>query len=282
LITRLVAIIPAFFVILFTGEENVDELLVLSQVILSMQLAFAVIPLIHFVSNKSTMGKFTIKPLTRTFAWLIATILVYLNIRMLIEEFTPVFQAPELWPKILIIFVGVVFTYLLVFIIIQPFWMKNKLKATQPIHSPANVLSEFSIPAYKKIAIALDFTKYDQKLIESAVGQGKEDTSYLLIHVVESASARLLGNETADFEAVNDKRQLNSYIEQLTGMGLQVEGALGYKNRASEIVRLVKQYGADLLVIGAHGHTGFKDFVYGQTVNTVRHELKVPVLVVNL
>ena len=61
LITRLIALVPALIVILIYGEENVTDLLTFSQVILSLQLGFAVIPLIHFVSNKTTMGKFAIK-----------------------------------------------------------------------------------------------------------------------------------------------------------------------------------------------------------------------------
>src|SRR5205085_12335394 len=79
LLTRLIAIIPAVIVILVNGESNINSLLVLSQVILSLQLGFAVIPLIHFVSDKKTMGKFTIKPYVQVLAWLVTTVLVYLN-----------------------------------------------------------------------------------------------------------------------------------------------------------------------------------------------------------
>ncbi|MDP9230536.1 MAG: Nramp family divalent metal transporter, partial [Bacteroidota bacterium] len=82
LMTRMIAIIPAVIVILINGENNIDSLLVLSQVILSLQLGFAVIPLIHFVSDKKTMGSFAIKPIVKFLAWAIATILVYLNLRM--------------------------------------------------------------------------------------------------------------------------------------------------------------------------------------------------------
>ena len=78
LITRLLAIVPAALVILINGEDNVDSLLIFSQVVLSMQLGFAVIPLIHFVSDKRTMGKFAIKPLIKISAWVITILLVYL------------------------------------------------------------------------------------------------------------------------------------------------------------------------------------------------------------
>jgi manganese transport protein len=76
LMTRLIAIIPAVIVILINGEDNIDSLLILSQVILSLQLGFAIIPLIHVVSDKKTMGTFAIKPLTKMLAWLITSVLV--------------------------------------------------------------------------------------------------------------------------------------------------------------------------------------------------------------
>ena len=75
---------------------------------------------------------------------------------------------------------------------------------------------------------------------------------------------------------------MDSYVLQLQSRGFTAEGFLGYKNRVKEIVRIVKGVNADMLVMGAHGHTGIKDFIYGETVNTVRHELKIPVLIVNL
>src|SRR5678809_127151 len=91
LITRVIAIIPAVIVILSTGEKNITSLLVLSQVVLSLQLGFAIIPLIHFVSDKKTMGVFTIKPIVQILAWLITSVLVYLNVRMVTEQATDYF-----------------------------------------------------------------------------------------------------------------------------------------------------------------------------------------------
>src|SRR5580692_1715622 len=75
LITRLLAIIPSLILIIFFGETKVDGLLILSQVILSVQLGFAIIPLIHFVSDKGSMGKFSISLLTKAFSWAVAVIL---------------------------------------------------------------------------------------------------------------------------------------------------------------------------------------------------------------
>jgi manganese transport protein len=132
------------------------------------------------------------------------------------------------------------------------------------------------------VAIALDFSDHDEKLIAYALGQGGSETSYLLIHIVESASARMLGRQSADFETRDDQHRLESYQEQMRTQGYRTEIRLGYEHRTKEIVRIVKEDQVDLLVIGAHGHAGLKDFIYGETVNSVRHELKIPVLIVNL
>ena len=284
LITRLIAIIPALIVIIIYGEENVDALLILSQVILSLQLGFAIIPLIHFVSDKKTMGAFAIKLPTKILAWLIASVLVFLNLKMLVNEMGPVFENGAAWQKILLGLAGALCIALLVYIIINPFITKTPKPVSIKIHPEPdlNTFRNLNIPSFNKIAIALDFSVHDEKLLAYAIGQGKKDTHYLLVHIVESASAKLFGQESDDYESRKDKERMDSYVAELQARGFTAEGYLGYKNRAKEIVRIAKGVNADMLVMGAHGHTGLQDFIYGETVNTVRHELKIPVLIVNL
>jgi manganese transport protein len=79
LVTRLVAVIPAMFVAIFYGERGTAELLVLSQVILSLQLSFAVVPLVSFTSNRLKMGRFVNSRLVTATAWLVAGIIIALN-----------------------------------------------------------------------------------------------------------------------------------------------------------------------------------------------------------
>jgi manganese transport protein len=141
---------------------------------------------------------------------------------------------------------------------------------------------QFEIPIYNKIAIALDFSENDKKLISYAIGQGNKSTKYFLLHIVESASAKLWGSESDDYETRKDHAQLDAYVAQLKEKGFNASSLLGFRNRAKEIVRLVKESGADMLVVGAHGHTGVKDLIYGETVNSVRHELSIPILMVSL
>ena len=88
LITRLIAVIPAFFVALWYGEKGTAELLVLSQVILSMQLSFAVIPLVMFTSDKLKMGEFVNKTTLKIIAWIISAVIIVLNLYLLYQTFS--------------------------------------------------------------------------------------------------------------------------------------------------------------------------------------------------
>jgi manganese transport protein len=77
--TRFLALIPAILVILWRGEEGTYDLLILSQVILSFQLPFAVIPLIHFTGRKDLMGEMVTRPFWKVVAWGVAVLLTGLN-----------------------------------------------------------------------------------------------------------------------------------------------------------------------------------------------------------
>jgi manganese transport protein len=282
LITRSLAIIPAVLVIGLSGEGRVDQLLVLSQVVLSLQLGFAVIPLIHFVSDRKKMGAFRIKKMTRVFAWVIAALLLFLNLKLVLEEGMLLFNMPGYWIwKILSVGLLLGALALLLYILIYP-WMRKEEVKDVALHGEGHVITKLEIPTFRKIAVALDFSRQDEKLLAFAIGQGRPDSSYILIHVVESASARMLGKQSDDLETRTDQERLNSYQSSLEKNNYRAVTRLGYIQRTKEIVRIVKEEGADMLVIGAHGHTGLKDFIYGETVNTVRHELKIPVLIVNL
>jgi manganese transport protein len=282
LLTRLVAIAPAVIVIVISGENNIDDLLVFSQVILSLQLGFAVIPLIHFVSDKQTMGIYAIKPFVQFLAWLIATVLVYLNLRMLFEQASLFFTSSNstLW-KIVIIISAILFIILLSIAILYPLLRKKPLAVSVQVHEENLPVFEYkTLSKYNKVAVTLDFSERDEKVLLHAITQAGEGSTVILIHVVESVSAKLLGEESYDLETQKDKQKLEDYAAQIRKQGLNAETQLGFKYRTKEIARLVKESGADLLIIGAHGHKGVKDWLYGETIDAVRHQLKIPVLIV--
>jgi manganese transport protein len=83
LITRGIAIIPAALVIGIAGENKVTPLLILSQVVLSFQLPFAVIPLIQFTSSRAKMGEFVNSRPTIVIAWLMAAAILFFNAELL-------------------------------------------------------------------------------------------------------------------------------------------------------------------------------------------------------
>jgi manganese transport protein len=283
LLTRLVAIVPAIFVILLMGESQTDSLLILSQVILSVQLGFAVIPLIHFVSDKATMGQFAIRPIIRLLAWGCAALLVWLNLKLVVEEAAPFIAAPGNFGwKVLILAGSTCGIALLAYVTMHPWIQRQARRKTPQVHPQPGTLSDWTAPAFRHIAIALDFSEHDEKLLAYAIGQGGKDGHYLLIHVVESASARMLGQESDDFETRKDQERLDLYSALLREKGFESHTVLGFRHRSREIARIVREEQADMLVIGSHGHTGLKDLIYGETVNAVRHELKVPVLIVSL
>jgi manganese transport protein len=284
LLTRLVAITPAVIVILINGEKDINNLLVLSQVVLSLQLGFAIIPLIHFVSDKKTMGVYTIKPLVQVFAWLITSVLVYLNVRMVTEQASKFFiTSDSLTWKVIILLGGVIFLTLMVIAILYPIINKKPKPVSLVVHEEIKTsIDDLPLPSYSRVAIALNFSSHDEQLIAHALAQARKGANIYLIHIVESASAKVLGTEADDLETRKDQERLDSYVRLLQEKGYTAESRLGFRNRNKEIPRLVKEANADLLIIGAHGHSGVKDWIYGETIDAVRHQLRIPVLIVNL
>lgn len=87
LITRLIAVIPALIVTILYGEKGTTNLLILSQVILSVQLSFAVVPLVIFTSDKRKMGSFVNKPVLKYSAWVISAVIIVFNLFLLYQTF---------------------------------------------------------------------------------------------------------------------------------------------------------------------------------------------------
>jgi len=283
LLTRLIAVTPAFLTIYYFGDKMIDSLLILSQVILSLQLGFAVIPLIFLVSDKRSMGDFAIGPATRIAAWTIATILVYLNTNLVINQLVPFFRGDEsMMLKILVAFGCALMVFLFLAMILIPLFRWRLNKPVVPMHGDIVELQNLQVKPVHKIAIALDFTVADEKLIAYAVSQGKTEAGYLLIHVVESASAKFLGSKVDDQESRRDEDRLRNYTEQLLRKGFKAEFALGYNDRVEDIISIVNDSSAGLLVMGAHRHKGIRDYIFGQTIEAVRHRLQIPVLIVNV
>ncbi len=283
LITRLLAIAPAIFTILYFGEDALGSLLVLSQVVLSLQLGFAIIPLIHFNSNKKWMGAFTMKPWVKILAWLSALIIVYLNISLVVDEISGYIKSGEVNTIVIyavIIPIALACLALLIYVFVHPFIIKDDNITKVLPHGKAQAITDYEPVLYKHIGITIDFSKNDQLVIQNALQQGNINSRYTLIHIVETAAARYLGDDVGDRESKLDEENLFVYQQQLEANGYSANYKIGFGNTAQSIAEIVSESEMDFLVMGAHGHKGIKDLIFGTTVDAVRHKINVPVLIV--
>jgi len=279
LLTRLLAIVPAVVVIVLFGDKEVGQMLIFSQVLLSMQLAFAVIPLIHFVSDREKMGEFVIGPYLRFFSWLIAAVIAVLNFQLVFEEVRGWLQdVDNIFLQALIVAGASGLLLLLLMTIVYPWVMKRK-PTRLDVHASFEDMEFRAASSFRTILLALDFSKSDEKVISQVLQYSPDACKLLLIHVVESASVKYTGGLSDDLEAREDMERLKQYATLLRERNYEVDYALRYNNRIKAIKECCEQHGADLLIVGSHGHTGLKDIIFGETVNKLRHAVKIPVLI---
>ena len=283
IITRLIAIVPAVIVISIFGESVTGKMLILSQVILSLQLGFAIIPLIHFVSDKSKMKGFHISKTTQIASWIVALIIVSLNAKLVFNEIQGWLETSNhpllLWFTVVPLAIG--FLILLLYIVLKPFIAKFKHKIEN--HSPHNFKLDFIKSASydkKNIAISVDFSNADEIAINSAFELGGTNANYTLIHIVETIGAIIYGENIEDHETTIDEKLLADYQEMLTEKGFKVQTKLGFGKPNTVIPKIVNDSNFDILVMGTHGHTGFKDILFGTTVDKLRHKISIPLLIV--
>ncbi|MEW5676646.1 Nramp family divalent metal transporter [Flavobacterium enshiense] len=283
IITRLIAIVPAFITIVYFGEEATGKLLILSQVILSLQLGFAIIPLIHFVSDNTKMKGFAIGKYTRIASWLIALVIVSLNARLVFDEIKGWIETSEnpIYIWIFVVPLAVAAVLLLLYIIVKPFLEKTMAHPTLVPHIKKVVVREAEKPiVYSNIAVALDFSTTDEKSIESALQLGGKEANYTIIHVVETVGAMVYGDEIEDFETSSDSNYLQDYKKALEAKGYKVAIKLDFGSPKKSIAKIVNEGNFDILILGAHGHHWFKDLLFGTTVDAVRHSISIPLLII--
>ena len=283
LLTRMMAIIPAFYTILYFGEGALGGLLVLSQVVLSLQLGFAVIPLIHFNSDQTKMKEYAINTWVKILAWLTALIIVSLNVQLVIEEIGSWLKNTTInvwWIYLLVIPVIVLIFALLVYVFIMPFFKNSESHSSNVPHGEALEIGEIQPIQYHKVGISVDFSKNDRNTLRHALLQSGKDAEYHLIHIVETAGARFHGEKVLDHETQSDTDNLEKYKLNLEELGYKITIAIGYGTAAKAISEIVKERELDLLVMGAHGHSGLSDLIFGTTVEKVRHNVNIPIMIV--
>jgi len=287
LITRLAAILPAVVVILMAGEASVYRLLIFSQVVLSLQLPFAVVPLVRFTGSRQKMGPFASRFWVHGLAWSVAAVLIGLNGKLLYEQIADwgARAGSNGWMVTAMVApIAVALGGLLLWLIFR------KEKPIEPILAvtPDEVVAgaRAAKRQVRRIGAALEVKATDASIVAEAAALARtHEADLVLIHIVEGVGGQWYGPQTGDYESRNDEAYLqgvaNSLKRELTPHGVSdVRAVLGFGDVPRQIMRIAVEQNLDLLVLGSHGHGGLEQLMYGRTIPTVRRALRIPVLVV--
>jgi manganese transport protein len=287
LVTRTLAIIPAALTIYLHGDQATLGLIILSQVILSMQLPFAIIPLVHFTSDRSRMGKFVNPTWVKALAWTAAAVIVALNLYLAGPILAGWLGQPGPWSTLIRIV-----TYPVVAILaLLLFWVTFEPQIRRRTHGYGRAPVTFpepagadpaAVPVYHRILVPLDHTALDHLAISHAAAMAKlYGASLYLLHIEEDVTSQIYGKEASTAEVEAGEQYLERIAQSLRDQGITVETAIRPSSSPKkEIVRYARETHPDLVIMGAHGHGGLKDLIFGNTINPVRHHLDVPMLIV--
>ncbi|MFN7921235.1 MAG: Nramp family divalent metal transporter [Bryobacteraceae bacterium] len=287
LITRMLAVVPAALTVWFSGEEGTYRLLILSQVILSLQLPFAVIPLIQFTGSKERMGEFANPMWVRILAWLAAALIVCLNVWLVVKTFGGWVESAGSWrPLVLaaIALLSVAVGSLLAYVILHP-WLPGSARPAglAPVTVPSNVVAfPAQAPVYRRILVPLDHTELDRQAVAHSSALALAHGSRLfLVHVEEDVTSQVYGAESSTAEIQSGRRYFHDILESLRAQGIDTQLIIRHSTKPSEvIVEVAREIQPDLVIMAGHGHNWWKDIIFGTTINAVRHRLTTPVLIV--
>jgi manganese transport protein len=286
LITRSLAIIPAALTIYFAGDKSTLGLLLLSQAVLSMQLPFAIIPLIHFTSDRARMGSFANRGWVLILAWASAFIVIGLNFWLAFNSISEWLANAGEWRTLVwmvTVPTGCGLFLLLVWITVEPVVNRNRKQGLASAMVPEAGGAEASAaPVYERILVPLDHTPLDRLAVGHAAAMAKlYGARVYLLHVEEGVTSQVYGGEASTAEVELGSQYLERIAQSLRDQGVAVETAITHSlSPKREIVRYAHEVRPDLVIMGAHGHGGFKDLIFGNTINPVRHDLDVPMLIV--
>ena len=283
LVTRSLAIVPAFIVIWMAGSHGTFQLLLLSQVVLNLQLPFAIVPLLQFTNDPRRMGEFASGWKIRAAGWATAAVVLGLNIWLAAQSIAEWASgagryAPLVWTLAVLLCIALL--GLLGWITMQPYRHAHSKLATLGVEEQTRDL--VTVQRYRRILVPLDHSRLDRLTLGHAASLALRDNARLyLLHVEEGVTSQMYGSESSTAEVEAGREYLDSLVASLGEMKIEVETAIRHGSQPrTEIVRYAREIGADLLVMGAHGHRRIMDLIFGTTIDPVRHALNLPILVV--
>ena len=290
-ITRVLAITPAALTIWFAGEQGTYKLLIFSQVILSLQLPFAVVPLVHMTGDRTRMGEFVNGRFLKGFSWLTALAIFALNAYLAWETIGSIgggTAGSQEAAHISLMLVSGALLLLLAFLVVWP-WIRQRrrerarvavevgLEEVELAQEPSKLLRKYS-----SILVPLDHTPADTEAISNAVAIARSNEArVILLHIEEGVTSQMYGSLASTAEVKEGEEYLDEIVRSLQSQGIQAEIVVRHgSSPAREITQAARDLRPDLLIMAAHGHRGLKDLIFGSTINNVRHQLKIPILIV--
>jgi len=279
LVTRGLALIPAVAVIYTAGDKEVYQLLILSQVVLSLQLPFAIIPLIRLTSDRKRMGVFANRPWVVMLASLVAAVILLLNGWLVKNTFEKMLSVGT--NVYLLVIPGIGLGALLIYLLVEPF-LGRQVAAEPIIAAPELAAADGELPIYRKILVPLDHSRSDSLAMRHAVALAKQSGArVVLLHVEEGATSQVYGPDSSTAEVAGGSEYLNGILQHVLKQNVACEFFIRHSTSpAGEIIRFARAEQPDLIVMAAHGHGRIGDFVYGETIEHVRHGVKIPLFVV--
>jgi manganese transport protein len=286
-ITRFLAITPAALTIFLAGDAATYKLIILSQVILSLQLPFAVIPLVNFTGDRKRMGQFASGVWLQTAAWSCAAFILILNIWLMWGQVSEWVNASGHYKPFVItafLVIALLFLALLAIVGFWP-WLRPELAAREQV---AMAVEKPAAPAlafrsYSTILVPLDQSESDHEALSNALALAKlHQARIILLHVEEGVTSQLFGSMSSTSEIEEGQSYLAQIVESLRAQNVSVEVVVRHgRSPAEEIAQTVRELQPDLVIMASHGHRGLKDLIFGTTINSVRHRVKVPMLIVS-
>jgi manganese transport protein len=241
------------------------------------------VPLVHFTSSKVKMGNFASKLVVRLLSWGAALFIIALNLKFIFDIILERFREPGLDGQLIryvLLPVSIVLLPLLIWVLFEPLYRKVKERKEKTV--PIEIGAELTERDYKRIGIALEGNHArDTQIINQSMPFLKTlGADLYLIHCVQTATSRFIGDLVADSDALN----MENYLEQIAGNlrkdKFAVTGIVGGGEPEDEIVRIVGENDISMIIAGSHGHKFLTDLIYGSTIDGVRHRTRIPVLAI--
>ena len=175
------------------------------------------------------------------------------------------------------------FLLLLAWVSFEPLMSKwTRQYGRTPVSLPEPGAVPVPAPVYQRILVPLDHTALDRLAVSHAAAMARlYGARVFLLHVEEGVTSQIYGSIASTAEVEAGEVYLERIAQSLRDQGVTVETAITHSHSPQkEIVRFAREIAPDLVIMGAHGHGGVKDLIFGTTISPVRHNLDVPMLIV--